>query len=210
MSQNLENSLPANAPSGNKQSEMNSPGVATTAVPAGRLEIDWGRAFTEHYRWLKTVVRNRLGEQEPVEDVLQEVGLAASKRGIRPDDPDKVAPWLYRVALRQCLFYRRTRGRRRKLEDRVQVAGAIPATTPRQDNPAEWILTVERSTAVRDALAELPELDRELMLLKYTENWTYQELARHLGVSAHTIEHRLLKAKRALRQRLLNRDITHA
>ena len=60
----------------------------------------------------------RLGEPQAVEDVMQELSLAAVRQRAPLSDPEKVAPWLYRLAVRQSLLYRRTQGRRRKLVDR--------------------------------------------------------------------------------------------
>ena len=44
---------------------------------------------------------------------------------------------------------------------------------------------------VRDAVERLPRRDREILLLKYTEDWSYRELAGHLGVSESAVEARL-------------------
>jgi RNA polymerase sigma-70 factor (ECF subfamily) len=41
------------------------------------------------------------------------------------------------------------------------------------------------------------------LLLKYTEGWSYEQLAQHLGVSIKTIEYRLLRARNALRTELM-------
>ncbi len=192
--------MPDNFRAGNHHTGM-SQHLPTAALKAGRLEIDWGAAFEQHSRWLRTVIRHRLGEPAAVEDVLQEVGVAAARATTRPTDPEAVAPWLYRVAVRQCLFYRRTRGRRRKFENRLtQEWEGLHESPP---EPLDWLLEDERLTALRGALSRLAELDREVLLLKYTEDWTYRELAEHLGVSPHVIEHRLIKAKQRLRK-LLN------
>jgi RNA polymerase sigma-70 factor (ECF subfamily) len=60
----------------------------------------------------------------------------------------------------------------------------------------------EARQAVTSALAELPQQDQEILLLKYTENWSYRQLAEHLGGGANSVEYRLLRAKRRLRRRL--------
>jgi RNA polymerase sigma-70 factor (ECF subfamily) len=53
-------------------------------------------------------------------------------------------------------------------------------------------------------------LDREILMLKYTENWNYQQLAEHLGVTLHTVEYRLLRARKRLRQELTRLDVVGA
>ena len=81
-------------------------------------KVDWEQALTEHDRWLRTVVYSRLRDGEAVDEVMQEVALAAVRQAAPLADPSKVAPWLYRLAVRQVLLYRRKRGRQRKLVDR--------------------------------------------------------------------------------------------
>ena len=163
--------------------------------------IDWPEELSRHARWLRTVVFGRLGDGHLVDDLLQEIGLAVSKADTRPVDPTKVAPWLYQVAVRQCLMFRRKLGRQRRLHEGYanhrETAGAV-----RDVEPMHWLMQEERSESLRAALQTLPELDRQILLLKHLENWTYQQLADHLGVSIHTIEHRLLKARKTLRRQL--------
>ncbi|MCA9088638.1 MAG: sigma-70 family RNA polymerase sigma factor [Planctomycetaceae bacterium] len=177
----------------------------TTATDAGRSKVDWEAALLKHGPWLRTVIRHRLGEAAPVEDVLQEVGLAATKSNNLPTDPERMAPWLYRVAVRQCLFYRRTRGRRRRFENELIQTG--PVNQEPDSTPLDWLLESERLNSVRDALAQLPELDREILILKYTENWTYRDLAKRLGVTEHVIEHRLLKVRQRMRRMLTSAGV---
>lgn len=165
--------------------------------------IDWGKAWEEHRRWLATVIRARLADREAAEDVLQEVATAAISQLSRPTDPSKIAPWLYRVALRQVINHHRANGRRRRL-----VQGAIAAghgtETSRDIEPGEHLLRQEESKSLSEALQHMDPQDRQLLLLKYTEGWGYQELSQHLGISIKTVEYRLLKARKALRAAIQN------
>ena len=68
--------------------------------------------------------------------------------------------------------------------------------------PLDWLLQTERREMVRAALELLPRRDAEILLLKYTENWSYRELAAHLGVSESAIETRLHRARERLRAAL--------
>ena len=162
--------------------------------------------MTPHLNWLRTVIRTRLGESQAVDDVLQDVSLAFVN-GSPPAETDQLAPWLYRVAVRQTLLHRRKSGRRRKLQRAVEQNGSADSSA---ETPTAQALHHEQTEAVREALADLGEVDQQLLQLKYTENWTYQQLAGHLGVSATTIEYRLLRARKRLRQQLLLRDVTGA
>jgi RNA polymerase sigma factor (sigma-70 family) len=163
--------------------------------------IDWAQALENNRRWLSTVVHARLADRQAAEDVLQEVALAAIAQTSRPTDPNKVAPWLYRIALRKVINHHRSTGRRRRLLNGAINAGKA-AEHSMEPSPGEWLLQTERRKKVGEALETLEPQDRQILLLKYTEGWGYQELAEHLGITIKTVEYRLLKARKALRAQM--------
>ena len=160
-----------------------------------------GRALAEHRRWLATVLRARGVDAGSVDEVLQEINAAACAGADRLRDAQKVAPWLYRIAVLSALQYRRRVGRRRKLVERI-AAQQSKTTTSAEPDPLAWLLADEQRTLVRQALANLPTRDAELMLLKYTEDWSYRQLAEHLGVSESAVEARLHRARKKMRKAL--------
>lgn len=174
--------------------------------PARRPSIDWPAALAEHDRWLRTVVYARVGESEAVGEVLQEVALAAVRQKAPLSDPTKVAPWLYRLAVVQSLLYRRRKGRQRKLLDRYAARQATADDRVAAD-PLEWLLADERRRQVRQAVERLPSRDAELLLLKYTEDWSYRQLADHLGTTTSAIESRLHRARQKLRDELSKLEV---
>jgi RNA polymerase sigma-70 factor (ECF subfamily) len=168
-----------------------------------QLAIDWTAAFAQHARWLRTVVLARVREPQAVDDVMQEVALAAIKQQAPLADPSKVAPWLYRLAVLQALLYRRRCGRRRGLHGRYAERlerGEIDLSPP--PDPLHWLLSEEREELVRQALSRLAGRDAEILLLKYTEGWNYHQIASHLGVGHAAVEARLHRARGRLRQEL--------
>lgn len=164
--------------------------------------IDWQAALVEHGRWLRTVTFARLGERQAVEDVLQDVAIAAVEQGHRLRDPANVGPWLYRVAVVASLEYRRRAGRRRKLVDRFVERMPPTDADEREPDPLDWLVAEEQRKLVRRSLAGLPRRDAEILLLKYTENWSYRQLAEHLGLSASAVEARLHRARQKMRRQL--------
>lgn len=165
-------------------------------------QIDWQAVLVEHQRWLWTIIYARVGEPQAVDEVLQEVALAAVRQSAPIDDRTKVAPWLYRVAIRQSLLYRRKMGRIRKLKDRYADREQPTEVDRRQQSPLDWLLADERKDLIRKAMGCLKEKDREILLLKYTENWNYKQIADHLGVSHSAVEARLHRARQRLRLEL--------
>ena len=164
--------------------------------------IDWSAELARHDRWLRTIVAARMRGAEEVQDVMQEIALAAVRQASPLDDPAKVGPWLYRLAVRQCLQYRRKRGRQRKLVDRFAERFQPDEVDQRSRDPLSWLLADERRALTRQAMTRLAPRDAEILLLKYTEDWSYHEIAKRLGVSQSAVEARLHRARGRLRAEL--------
>ncbi|MEQ8787346.1 MAG: sigma-70 family RNA polymerase sigma factor [Pirellulaceae bacterium] len=177
--------------------------------PFDAAAVDWEAALARHDRWLRTVAFTRLRDAELVDEVMQEVALAAVRQSAPLSDPAKAAPWLYRLTVRQTLLLRRSLGRRRKLRDRfTDHQHAAPRAAPA--DPLAWLLAEERRQMIRVALNRLPPRDGEILLLKYTENWSYRQIAAHLGVSHSAVEARLHRARHRMRQELAALDVIEA
>jgi len=171
-------------------------------------KIDWGAELARHERWLRTVVSARLGEPQAVDEVMQNISLAAVKQQAQLRDVKKVTHWLYRLAVRQALLYRRKQGRKRKLVDRYLQRFPPQEADSRQPEPLKWLLCEERKALVIKALERLPPRDAEILRLKYEEDWNYHKLAEHLGISHSAVEARLHRARQRLRAELAALDVT--
>jgi RNA polymerase sigma-70 factor (ECF subfamily) len=189
---------------------MTSTSSVSSDEPQRGPPIDWSAALAQHERWLRTVIWARLGEPQAVDEVMQEVSLAAVRGHAPLKDASKVAPWLYRLAVRHTLLYRRKQGRRRKMVSRF-----VEQTQPTEEDlhtadPLDWLLAEERGRFVRQAMSRLDRRDAEILLLKYTEGWSYKDLMRHLGVSEAAVETRLHRARAKLRRELAALHVVEA
>ena len=162
--------------------------------------IDWGEMLKANQNWLRTVIAARVGETAAIDEVWQEVSLAAFLQKSPLQDPNKVAPWLYRVAVTQSLMYRRKMGRLRKMIDRYAERKQPTEADQAAKTPLEWMLSQERQELVRKALKQIPPKDREILMLKYIHNWSYKEIADKLSVTVPAIQARLHRARERLRQ----------
>jgi RNA polymerase sigma-70 factor (ECF subfamily) len=175
------------------------------------LTIDWPLELQHHQGWLKKVLRSRIGDRDAVEDVFQEVVVAVLRQldalkqnknslnqdrgqSTLPTDPQKVAPWLYRVAIRHAINFHRKQNRR----SQAQPVAELEVTSSETD-PLDWMLSRESNENFQRSLNQLSDQQREILMLKFSENWSYQQLAEHLGISVRAVEHRLLKARKQLR-----------
>ncbi len=156
----------------------------------------WLADWAAHAGWLRRVLAARLSEAHAVDEALQDVALAATRQGTPPTSP---TAWLYRVAVKTALARRRKFGR-----DRRRAEGfARQPSPPGAAEPLDWLLAAERRDRVREALARLAPRTRELLLLKYAENWTAKQIAERLALRTEAVDARLHRARAALRCELL-------
>ena len=157
-----------------------------------------------HARWLRAVIVARSGDVAAIDEIFQEVALAVTKQ--KEDLPeDRVAPWLYRIAVRQALLHRRRLGRRKRIQRDYSLRRSSESESSL--DPLVWLLSDERQQLVRRAIQRLHAKDAELLMLKYSESWSYHELARHLGVSHSAVETRLHRARQRLRAELVALEV---
>ncbi|MEZ5329421.1 MAG: sigma-70 family RNA polymerase sigma factor [Verrucomicrobiales bacterium] len=192
-------------PSGSE--DKNSADIVEFALPGASGDIiDWPQEFRNHEASLRKLAAHRMGEQTgAVDDIMQEVAIAvlgSEKTTGRPDDRQKVAPWLRSVTIHKVQDFWRKIQRSRRLRDRLENSPTFSANDDDQ-SPYDWVLRVENISAVREALDTLEAPDRELLEQKYREDVTCRELATRQGVAIKTIEYRLKQARAQLR-RILN------
>jgi RNA polymerase sigma-70 factor, ECF subfamily len=170
-----------------------SEGVAST--------LDWGATLSEHELWLRRVVAARVGEPQAVDEVMQNVALAAVAQHSPLLNPARAGVWLYRLAVRHVLIYRRKTGRQRSLVDRY-AARRAKSEVDASPSPLAWLVNDERQQLVQAGLRRLSLRDAELLILKYAEGYGARELAERLGATVATIEARLHRARNRLRAEL--------
>jgi RNA polymerase sigma-70 factor (ECF subfamily) len=179
-----------------------------TGHPRSPPSIDWSALLARHDRWLRTAVFARLRELDGVDEVMQAVAVAAVEQRAPLVDLNKAAPWLYRLAVWQTLLYRRRAGRQRKLAGTYGQQLQTHDAARSAPDPLAWLLAEERQALVRRALERLHRRDAEILLLKYTEDWSYRDLAAHLGIGESAVEARLHRARARLRNELTAMKIT--
>jgi len=181
---------------------MNSPQTNPPHVLAMNQER-WHAELLGHLSWLRSIVRARLGDANSVEDVLNDVmadALAVDDAQVRVKSP---APWLYRVAIRKTLLFRRKCGRRRRAYQAQAEISRGRNGIAEIATPLELMVHEERQQSVRDAMLRLRGQDSEILLLKYVHDWTYDSISENLGIDYWKVVHRLRRAREKLRLELI-------
>jgi len=157
-------------------------------------------AFAElHHRqdrWVRGVVLGVLGDRDRVDDVSQQIWTSVWQRIGDLRDPGRWRSWLYRMARNAAVDAGRSATRRRETSSTAAIDPDDRAT------PVTVAVTRERDEAVYDAIASLPPLYREPFVLKHVENWSYRRIAEVMELPIDTVETRLVRARRLLREAL--------
>jgi RNA polymerase sigma-70 factor (ECF subfamily) len=133
-----------------------------------------------------------LGSPHDAEDALQEVYLKVFDRIKNYRGDSAFSTWLYRMTTNHCLDVLR----RRKV---VPFLGFEKAPEV-EDRTAEGaVMDLGLSPAVRRALAKLPEKQRACLLLRETQDLSYEEIAQALEITVGTVKSNLHRAKEVLK-----------
>ncbi len=157
--------------------------------------------FTQFYSELFGLVYRALGDRMETEDTLQEVFLKLSDAAELQARPvDEVGAWLRRVALN--LAFNRLRSAKRNRARLERVARLERSDEEPLENeltgPYGSVVRQEERAAVRRALAEVPERQRECLLLRHS-GYSYAEIAATLDLAVGSVGVLLARAEHAFR-----------
>lgn len=148
---------------------------------------------------LRRVIRRKIADEATQEDVLQEVFIRLYKHLNVLEPTQRLRPYAFRVARNACYdALRRTRAQD-SLDDEpieMQVSFTESHRQLKPDDAVHWTLL---GLEVRVAIAQLPEQQREALLLFSEDGLSYAEIAERTGVTVGTVKSRLFYAKKNLR-----------
>jgi RNA polymerase sigma-70 factor, ECF subfamily len=147
------------------------------------------------FRWLVATTR----DADMAEDVTQEAFIRLARELDAGRPPDNAGAWLHRVALNLVV----SAARHRVVVDRAADRLPAPAEYP---SPEGIAVESERTTALRDALAELSAVERRAVLLS-AEGYRGSEIAVRTGRSEAAVRTLLCRTRAKLRARLSSEDV---
>ncbi|UJR85176.1 sigma-70 family RNA polymerase sigma factor [Sandaracinus amylolyticus] len=152
------------------------------------------------------LVLRMLGDRSEAEDVAQEVFITVFKsiEGFRGDS--KLSTWLYRVATNHCknrikYLDRRARGKKKELDEIAEhgaVESASMSSSAQVARPDQQAEANQIEMIVREAIMELDEDQRVLVIMRDVENMSYEEIQQETGLPEGTVKSRLHRARLAL------------
>jgi RNA polymerase sigma-70 factor (ECF subfamily) len=174
--------------------------------------------FREYLRLLARLQLDpRLQAKLDPSDLVQQTLLEAleKRRQFRGATDAELAGWLRRIlahnladALRAFGRDRRDVARERSLEESLRASSARLERWLASDEvpPDEQAERQERAVRLATSLAELPEAQRDALVLQYWHGWTLAEIGRHLDRSPSAVAGLLKRGLKKLRQDLMERE----
>jgi RNA polymerase sigma factor (sigma-70 family) len=171
--------------------------------PAPTTEARFDAMMREHESLVRGAVYGVLGVVDELDDVAQQVWLKAWRHCDELFTVANPAGWLYRVARRTALDAIRSRQRKRSLWDRLK---RRPMQTV-ADAADTAIQQEEHSRLVREAIETLSDKYRTIIILRVFELMSYKAIAETLSIPEATVEMRLFRARKQLRDKLRQRGV---
>jgi RNA polymerase sigma-70 factor (ECF subfamily) len=177
------------------QSELDERTLVAQAAAGSHAAFD--ELVTVHQDRIARLVRRLLGWPSEVDDVVQDVFVDALRNLHRFDGRSSVLSWLTRLTINRCRTHQRKQWLRlgflRRRRDELCSTGSAGATEPSVASS-----TAETIHQVHSAIRQLPQRDREVIVLRYLEELPIEEIAKTLSVSRSTADVRLTRARQRL------------
>ncbi|MGH7670810.1 MAG: RNA polymerase sigma factor [Gemmatimonadaceae bacterium] len=189
--------------------QRNAPTGRIDPATIRRAKLGDAHAFTvlveAYYARCLRFAGSMLASPEDAEDVVQEVFVRVHAALARYQERQRFDSWLFRIVGNCCRSANASaHARLTQSLDAMLGATSLPAAAP----PAtafsdEWGATVRR------ALAEVPEYNREILLLHYVEEFSYEEIEVMTGIKKSALKMRAKRAADQLRRALGTRENTY-
>ena len=146
-------------------------------------------------------LRGLVGDE--ADDVQQEVWLSIYRHLHVLADPGAFRTWLFRTTRHRAIDFLRKRKRERELIDDTPIEDVVVTGDETGEDDTRQLFDEEAFAA---ALLAMPPPQREVMLLRYRDGLSYQEIAQVVGRPIGTVRTRLHHAKRRLQESLTRRE----
>jgi RNA polymerase sigma-70 factor (ECF subfamily) len=140
------------------------------------------------------------GDEAAAADVQQDVWLTVVRKIPRLKAPEAFAVWLYRIARTRALDRLRAANKSATLE-----CDAPPGAIDERASDAGPEFSAEDAAAIHAGLARVSPAHRDVLLLRFMEDLSYEQIADVIGCPFGTVASRIYHAKNALRRELEKR-----
>lgn len=164
----------------------------------------WDALFRRYQLPLYAYARELLRDDQTALDVVQETFLSAVRHVASLRDEARFGSWLFGIAHQRCQQHGRRRGREARwlVVDLPDDERDDLAAVSEEPDPHDWLVRREQEAEFFQRLAGLPEAHRAVLLLRFVDDFSLEEIAVITGVPLGTVKSRLHHAKNAFRRLL--------
>lgn len=152
--------------------------------------------FDRHHVPVYNFARFILGDALGAEEIMQDTFLAVARSARRYEARGRFRAWILGIARYRCLAALEAARARRAVIESSGIEFVDPVSA--EPSPSERIVRDERAAAVRRAIMDLPDRQREAIVLYAFEDMTYREIADALGTPINTVKTLIHRARSAL------------
>ncbi len=162
--------------------------------------------MNRYKRSIFTISYRMMGNYHEAEDITQEVFVTVYNKLYQYDRSKKFGPWIHRIAVNTCISTLRKRNKVVSISfDETYVPANELELNDLYEDPHLIIEQKELKAEIEEALLELPESYRMVLVLRYQLDLKNQEIAAILGVSRENVDVKIHRARKALRKAILKK-----
>lgn len=154
--------------------------------------------INQYKAYVFAIILRIINDPDDAQDIAQEVFLQLY-RSLPEYQPDHLKSWIGRITTNKAIDWKRKRARQLALVDSDIERQTIPGVMDM--SPEQMLLQQERESHMKDLCRSLPPRYSQVIIKYHFENKSYQQIAREEGISLKTVESRLYRARRLLRER---------
>lgn len=178
----------------------NGDGELLARYRAARDQDAFGALVRRHGPMVFGVCNRVLRDAHAADDAFQATFLVLAKKADAVRPPDRLAPWLYGVAVRTAMKARGRAARRQQVEAHYAATNANRTSAPEGEG-------TDLLPVIDEQLNALPEKYRAPLVLCALQGLNKAEAAERLGLPEGTVSSRLARARDMLRDRLARRGV---
>lgn len=186
---------------------LNPAGIATQALTKGLAHEAFDDLVREHQQRIFRVVMAMVRDSELASNITQDCFVRAYEKRAGFRGESSVSTWLIHIAMN--LVRDHARNRRQAFWKRLfwrspeeSVESAAEAVRDSRSTPDRQFLAKEELSAVWSAVADLAPQQREVFVLRFSEEMSLEEIAQALDIKLGTVKAHLARAVAAVRIRV--------
>lgn len=152
-----------------------------------------------------------LSNVQEAEDITQETFLRVYSNLDRYDEEHKFSTWIFRIATNLCIDRIRKKKANYSLDENWNDEDGLDwySRLPSQGkSPEEEAISSEEQNQIHQAIMNLPSKYRVIMILRYIQDLSIQEISEVVNLSNSTVKTRLHRGREYLRKQLIGKNIT--